>query len=71
MAYKLKFPEESCIHPVFHVSLLKKKLGETNNVSVELPPLTIDEEIIVEHEAILDTCWVKKGSRFVEERLVE
>ena len=71
MAYKLKFPEESCIHPVFHVSLLKKKLGETNNVSVELLPLTIDEEIIIEHEAILDTCWVKKGSRFVKERLVE
>ena len=66
MAYKLKFPEESCIHPVFHVSLLKKKLGEMNNVSVELPPLTIDEEIIVEHGAILDTCWVKKGSRFVK-----
>ena len=71
MAYKLKLLEESRIHLIFHVSLLKKKLGETNDVSVELPPLIVDEEIIIEPEAILDTRSMKKGSYFVKESLVK
>ena len=71
VAYKLNLPEGSKIHPIFHVSLLKKKLGEPNNTTVELP-LTDDEgEIVLEPEGILDTHWVKKGSRIFEESLVK
>ncbi|RVW36427.1 Transposon Tf2-11 polyprotein [Vitis vinifera] len=71
VAYKLNLPEGSKIHPIFHVSLLKKKLGEPNNTTVELP-LTDDEgEIVLEPEGILDTRWVKKGSRIFEESLVK
>lgn len=51
--------------------MLKKKLGKKNDVSVELPPLTVDDEIIIEPEAILYTHSVKKGSHFVEEILVK
>ncbi|KAL6313652.1 hypothetical protein AAG906_010070 [Vitis piasezkii] len=57
VAYKLNLLEGSKIHPIFHVSLLKKKLGEPNNTTVELP-LTDDEGEI-------------KGSRIFEESLVK
>ncbi|RVW96360.1 hypothetical protein CK203_020887 [Vitis vinifera] len=70
VAYKLKLPEGSRIHPVFHVSLLKRRVGETKATITELPSLTDDGEIIMEPEAILNTRWVKKGSSFVEESLV-
>ena len=71
VAYKLNLLEGSKIHPIFLVSLLKKKLGEPNNTTVELP-LTDDEgEIVLEPEGILDTRWVKKGSRIFEESLVK
>lgn len=71
VAYKLTLPEDSRIHPIFHVSLLKKHVGKTTMASNELPPIADDGEIIMEPEAILDTRWVKKSSNFVEEILVK
>ncbi|KAL6334625.1 hypothetical protein AAG906_019480 [Vitis piasezkii] len=49
----------------------QSEVGETKATSTKLPPLTNDGEIIMEPEAILDTRWVKKGSSFVEESLVQ
>ena len=36
VAYKLQLPEHTNIHPVFHVSLLKKALPSTTQVSFDL-----------------------------------
>lgn len=37
VAYKLKLLENSKLHPVFHVSMLKKKLDTTVETQVPLP----------------------------------
>ena len=42
MAYKLKLPASSQVHPVFHVSYLKKVIGDKLPVQAILPEL--DEE---------------------------
>ena len=55
MAYKLELPASSRVHPVFHVSCLKKVTGE--NLPVQTIFLELDEEgkIILEPDAVTET----------------
>jgi hypothetical protein len=71
VAYRLALPEESKVHNVFHVSLLKKKLGDISNISTTLPPFSEDTGPIIEPLHILDYRWVKKGSKFFTEALIQ
>jgi len=53
------------------MSLLKKKLGDYPLTTVELPLIADNGDILIKLAVILDTRWIKKGSRFVEESLVK
>ena len=70
VAYKLKLSPGSRIHPVFHVSLLKKKIGEVAIANDELPPLTEEGVIRLQPRKVLSTRWVNKGSTSASESLV-
>lgn len=70
MSYELELPPGSRIHNIFHVSCLKRVLGQQLITVMELPPLDDEGLLILELEAILETKERKLRSRIVIEYLV-
>ena len=55
MAYKLELPTSLRVHPVFHVSCLKKVIVENLPVQTIFPELDEEGKIILEPEVVTKT----------------
>ncbi|KAK8957341.1 hypothetical protein KSP39_PZI000693 [Platanthera zijinensis] len=64
VAYTLALPEGSRIHPTFHVSVLKKKLGNAVHVNPILPEATSTGELRPLPEEVFMTKWSKRGTEY-------
>lgn len=68
VAYKLRLPESCHIHPVFHVSLLKKALGPHVQVSPTLPSVSDSSQ---KPENVLQRRTIRRPSGDVPQLLIK
>ena len=71
MAYKLELPASSQVHPIFHVSCLKKVIGENLPVQTIFPELDEEGKFILEPEAVTETITRQLWNRSISEYLIK
>eukprot|EP00253_Pinus_taeda_P024899 PITA_24899 len=71
MKQQLALPPTTKIHPVFHVSCLKKVIGNNCRIQTSLPELDEEGSISLQPEQVLDTRVKQLRGRMIKEVLVE
>ena len=70
VAYELDFPENNKIHNVFHVSYMKKAVGQQIVVSEELPPLDDEGHLVLVPDKVLMGRERKLRNKTIKEYLI-
>ncbi|KAE8733313.1 hypothetical protein F3Y22_tig00001349pilonHSYRG00080 [Hibiscus syriacus] len=70
VAYKLGLPDSSRLHPVFHVSLLKKHVGDSVITLTETPAINDDGQIRVEPYKVMGRRIINRQKKLVSQLLV-
>ncbi|XP_059069985.1 uncharacterized protein LOC131859837 [Cryptomeria japonica] len=71
VAYKLELPPNSRNHNIFHVSCLKKALGQQITPTLELPPLDYEGKLILKPETVLNVREKRLKDKVITEYLVK
>jgi hypothetical protein len=71
VSYQLSLPNHSKLHPVFHVSCLKKVIGAKCQIQTNLLELAEEGSIWLQLEAVLDQCEHRLRHRTIKEVLVQ
>ena len=71
VAYQLALPNTSKLHPVFHVSCLKKVIGAKCQIQTNLPKLAKEGSIWLQPKAVLDQREHRLHQRTINEVLFQ
>jgi hypothetical protein len=71
VAYQLVFPSHSKLHPIFHVSYLKKVIRTKCQIQTNLPELAEEGSIWLQPQAVLDQRERRLCHRTIKEVLIQ
>ena len=71
VAYQLALPSHSKLHPVFHISRLKKVIWAKCQIQTNLPELAEEGSIWLQPQAVLDQRERRLRQRTIKEVLIQ